>query len=373
MNVEQQLPRAARVFVAFVALLRTNGFAVAPEQTTAFLAAIELLGPRSLDDIRQAALAMLAPPPDRRTTFDRLFDLHFRGSEAIAHGDEGEDDETVRLQEEGRGDDEPLSSDEASESGLTATRTEALVERRFAVASASDVLRRLGREASRRLPKRRGHRRMRARRGPFADLRRTLRDSIRSDGEILRLGHLKRRQRPRKILLLIDVSGSMKTRTEENMKLAHALVQAAPNVEAFTFGTRLTRVTRPLRLKRREQALNAAAHLVSDWDGGTRIGDALQAFLAVPCFGGYARGAAVIIVSDGLERGEPDALRDAVAKLSRRAWRVSWLTPLATSPAFRPQTEALIAIERFVDDLVDGGSSASIVAHILALGRRRAA
>ncbi|NUR13164.1 MAG: VWA domain-containing protein, partial [Bradyrhizobium sp.] len=216
-------------------------------------------------------------------------------------------------------------------------------------------------------------RRMRARRGPVADLRRTLRDSVRSDGEILRLGHMKRRQRPRKMLLLIDVSGSMKSRTEDNMKLAHALVQAAPNVEVFTFGTRLTRVTRPLRLKRREQAMNAAAHLVSDWDGGTRIGDALQAFLAVPRFGGYARGAAVVVVSDGLERGETDALRDAVAKLSRRAWRLSWLTPLATSPGFRPQTEALIAIERFVDDLMDGGSSASIVAHILALGRRRAA
>ena len=84
--------------------------------------------------------------------------------------------------------------------------------------------------------------------------------------------------------------------------------QAAPNVEVFTFGTRLTRVTRALRLKRREQALAAAAHLVSDWDGGTRIGDALQAFLAVPRFGGYARGAAVVIVSDGLERGDPSAL-----------------------------------------------------------------
>ena len=105
---------------------------------------------------------------------------------------------------------------------------------------------------------------------------------MRNDGEVLRLGRLRRRTRPRKILLLIDVSGSMKTRTEENMKLAHALVQAAPNVEVFTFGMRLTRVTRPLRLKRREQALSAAAHLVSDWDGGTRIGDALQAFLAVP-------------------------------------------------------------------------------------------
>lgn len=372
MSTEPQLPRAARIFVSFVALLRANGFAVAPEQTTAFLIAIELLGPRDLGDIRQAALATLAPPPERRATFDRLFDLHFRRSEAIEHADDGED-ETVRLQEEGRGDEEPLLSDDANESGLTATRTEALVERRFAQLSTTDALRQLSREASRRLPRRRGHRRMRARRGLFADLRRTLRDSVRSDGEVLRLGHMKRRQRPRKFLLLIDVSGSMKSRTEDNMKLAHALVQAAPNVEVFTFGTRLTRVTRALRLKRREQALSAAAHLVSDWDGGTRIGDALQAFLAVPRFGGYARGAAVVVVSDGLERGEPDALRDAVAKLSRRAWRVSWLTPLAAGPGFRPQTEALIAIERFVDDLVDGGSSASIVAHVLALGRRRVA
>ncbi|MBH5366859.1 vWA domain-containing protein [Bradyrhizobium glycinis] len=371
MSTELQLPRAARTFVSFVALLRANGFAVAPEQTTAFLAAIALLGPRKLEDIKQSALATLAPPPERRATFDRLFDLHFRGSEAIEHAD-GEDDETVRLQDEGRGDEEPLLSDDANESGLTASRTEALVERRFAQLSTTDALRRLAREAPRRLPRRRGHRRMRARRGPFADLRRTLRDSVRSDGEILRLGHMKRRQRPRKILLLIDVSGSMKGRTEENMKLAHALVQAAPNVEVFTFGTRLTRVTRALRLKRREQALSAAAHLVSDWDGGTRIGDALQAFLAVPRFGGYARGAAVVILSDGLERGEPDALRDAIAKLSRRAWRLSWLTPLATGPGFRPQTEALVAIERFVDDLVDGGSSASIVAHVLALGRRAA-
>ncbi len=371
MNDELQLPRAARVFITFVALLRANGFAVAPEQTTAFLAAIELLGPRSLEHIRQAGLATLAPPPERRATYDRLFDIHFRGSEAIEHA-EGEDEETVRLQEEGHGEDEPPLADEANESGLAAARAEALVERRFAHGPTGDALRRLSREAPARLPRRRGHRRMRARRGPFADLRRTLRDSVRNDGEVLRLGQLKRRLRPRKMLLLIDVSGSMKARTEENMKLAHALLQAVHNTEVFTFGTRLTRVTRPLRLKRREQALTAAAHLVSDWDGGTRIGDALQAFLAVPRFGGYARGAAVIIISDGLERGDVSALRDAVAKLSRRAWRVSWLTPLATGPGFKPQTEALIVIQRFVDDLIDGRSSASIVSHLLSLGRKAA-
>jgi uncharacterized protein with von Willebrand factor type A (vWA) domain len=214
---------------------------------------------------------------------------------------------------------------------------------------------------------------MRARRGPWADLRRTLRESVRNDGEVMRLGRLKRRPRPRKMLLLIDVSGSMKARSEDNLRFAHTLVQATPNVEVFTFGTRLTRLTRALRLKRREQALAAAAHLVSDWDGGTRIGDALQAFLAVPRFGGYARGAAVVILSDGLERGDLSALRDAVAKLSQRAWRLSWLTPLAVGSGFVPQTEALIAIRRFVDDMVDGGSSAAVVAHVLSLRQRRTA
>ncbi len=371
MSDELQLPRAARVFIDFVALLRANGFSVAPEQTTAFLAAIALLGPRSLEHIRRAGIATLAPPPERRATYDRLFDIHFRGNEAIERA-EGDDEETVRLQEEGRGEDEPPLSDQANESGLAAARAEALVERRFAQRSTSDALRRLSREAPARLPRRRGHRRMRARRGPFADLRRTLRDAVHHDGEVLRLGKLRRRPRPRKLLLLIDVSGSMKARTDENMELAHALLQSVHTAEVFTFGTRLTRVTRALRLKRREQALRAAAHLVSDWDGGTRIGDALQAFLAVPRFGGYARGAAVIIVSDGLERGEPAALRDAVSKLARRAWRLSWLTPLASAPGFRPQTEALIAIQRFVDDLVDGGSSDAIVSHLLSLWRKAA-
>ncbi len=372
MSDEPQLPRAARTFVAFVALLRANGFAIAPEQTTAFLEAVTLLGPRDPEDIRQAGLATLAPPPERRATYDMLFRIHFLGGEEIL-GDRSKDEEIVRLQEEGRGDEPPPLADEANQSGEMAVRAEALTERRFGPGGPSDALRRLAREAPTRLPRRRGHRRMRARRGPWADLRRTLRETARNDGEVMRLVRLKRRARPRKLLLLIDVSGSMKARSEDNLRIAHTLLQATPNVEVFTFGTRLTRVTRALRLKRTEQALAAAAHLVSDWDGGTRIGDALQAFLAVPRFGGYARGAAVVVLSDGLERGDLSALRDAVVKLSRRAWRLSWLTPLAASAGFVPQTEALIAIRRFVDDMADGGSSAAVVAHVLSLRQRRAA
>ncbi len=365
------IPRAARAFVDFVALLRANDFAVAPEQTTSFLAAIWLLGPRSTEDIRRAGLATLAPPPERRADYDALFRIHFLGGEAL----EGpaDSDETLKIQEEQTGEDDPLLADEVNESGQAATRAEAVVERRFERADGEDALRRLTREARRRLPLRRGRRRMRARRGPFADLRRTLRESARSDGEMLRLSRLKRRQRPRKLLLLIDVSGSMKQRTDENLALAHVLTQAAPLVETFTFGTRLTRVTRALRLKRREQALRSAAGVVSDWDGGTRIGEALQAFLAVPRFAGYARGAAVVVISDGLERGDVAAMRDAALKLSRRAWRFDWLTPLATSRAFTPQTAGLMAIRPFVDEMTAGGDSDAIVDHILSLRMRRAA
>lgn len=370
--MSEPLPHAARAFVNFVGLLRRNGFAAAPEQTISFLSAIELLGPRSVEDIRQAGLATLAPPPERRATYDALFGSHFLGEEA-APQIEGEDEETLRLQEEGSGFDEPPLAEEINESGQDATRAEQIVERRFAPGDANQALRRLTREAPRRLPRRRGHRRQRARRGPWADLRRTLRDSARNDGEVLRLLRLRRRPRLRKLLVLIDVSGSMKERTEDNFRLAHALAQVAPQLEVFTFGTRLTRVTRPLKLKRREQALAAAAHLVSDFDGGTRIGDALQAFLDVPRFAGYARGAVVLIVSDGLERGDFTTMRNAIARFARRAWRLSWLTPLAAGRAFTPQTEALLAIRRYVDDMVGAGSTQAIVAHILSLTDRRAA
>jgi uncharacterized protein len=365
-------PRGARRFISFAALLRANGFAVAPEQTTAFLSAIVLLGPRDPEDIRRAGLATLAPPPERHAAYHALFDMHFLGAQGPDLG-EDEDEDVVRVQEDRRGTDDLARADESNESGEAATRAEALVERRFGPTGAGDALRRLVREAARCLPRRRSYRRMRARRGPAVDLRRTLRDAARNDGEVLKLSRLKRRMRPRKLVLLIDVSGSMKARTEDNLRLAHALTQTSPQVEVFTFGTRLSRITRPMRLKRREQALAAAAQIVSDWDGGTRIGEALKAFLSVPRFAAYARGAVTLVVSDGLERGDPSALVESVTRLARGAWRLSWLTPLAVDRNFRPRTEALAAIFPLVHDMVDGGSLPAIVDHVLELRRGRAA
>jgi hypothetical protein len=360
-------------FLGFTALLRRAGFAVAPEQTMAWLAAIELLGPREIGDIRRAARATLAPPPERFADFDALFDAHFLGS--IVPGLEGEpsEEEPLRAAEDSAVGPEPLFGDETRESGAEATSAERLTARRFAPGQDSETLRRFTRALPARAPRRRGYRWRSARSGSGTDARRMFRDAMRHAGEFVRLRQRKRHLRQRRIVVLIDVSGSMKERTQAHLAFAHALVRAADAAEVFTIGTRLTRITRPLRLKNREQALATASLLVADWDGGTRIGEALNAFLAVPRFSALARGAALIVLSDGLERGDPTSMADAVARFSRIAWKVIWLTPLAADPGFEPRTAGLVAARPFLDELGDGGSIDKICAHILQLADARAA
>jgi hypothetical protein len=371
--IGRALPEAAQAFVAFAALLRANGFPVAPEQTTTFLSAITLLGPRSLGDIRRAAHATLAPPAERREEFDALFDAHFLGAVELGREPAEPDADELRVQEERPGGFEPPTSDEVNEAGQAATAAEALSVRRFAPADETDTLRRFQRALPEHLPHRRGYRRVRARRGPGLDLRRALKEAVRNDGELLRLPRLRRKPRRRAILLIIDVSGSMKARTDAHLRFAHALVRAAERVEVFTAGTRLTRVTHALRIKSREQALAAASTLVSDWDGGTRLGDALQAFLALPRFAGTARGAVVLILSDGLERGDARAMTEAVRRLAARAWHISWMTPLAADPDYRPETAALKSILPMIDALADGSSTERLCDHVINLAQTRAA
>jgi uncharacterized protein with von Willebrand factor type A (vWA) domain len=146
----------------------------------------------------------------------------------------------------------------------------------------------------------------------------------------------------------------MKAHTDDYLSFAHALTQALPSVETFSFGTRLTRLTRSLRHKNLHRALTEIAPAVADWSGGTRIADSIAAFLAAPRFSRASRGALVIVLSDGLERGDPNAMAHAVRRLAARSWRLAWLTPLAADPGFRPETAALKAILKIVDQLGDG-------------------
>ncbi|MEM8974590.1 MAG: VWA domain-containing protein [Pseudomonadota bacterium] len=343
-----RLPNGAAQLSGFAAVLRRSDFAVAPEQNITFLEAVTLLGPGRINDVRLAARAAFGPPPERLEEFEALFRAYFYGEVAVSPA-------TAMDQEPPRafdGNDQPFEAPDLGElnpSGQETSTSEVLSQRTFDIDDDALALRRFRRQAGERLPRRLGHRRRSQRQGDQLDVRRILKNAIRNDGDVSKVRWRRRTTRQRNVLILIDVSGSMKEQTDGYMRFAHAATHAADRVECFTFGTRLTRVTRSLRLKNQELALARAAETVADWDGGTRIGESLQAFLVVPRFAGYARGALVIVLSDGLERGDPSALIDAVGKLSRRAWRIVWLSPLASDPHYAPQTTALAKILPLVD------------------------
>ena len=293
----ERVPAGARPLIGFATLLRVNGFPVAPDQTTAFVAAVGLLGPRRMSDIHAAALATFAPAPERHAEFDALYRAHFLGQSM--EGVQAADDEETRVSDPESDDGTPPGPGEETASGAQATGAEALAARTFPPLSDAEALSRFRRIAPHRLPQRRSRRLKASRAGARPDMRRALREAVKRDGELVRLPRLRRRHRQRRILFLIDVSGSMKGQTDDALRFAHALHAAARQCEIFTVGTRLTRVTRALRHRAVERALAAAAAAVPDWDGGTRLGDALSAFLSVPRYAGFARSATVVVLRTG--------------------------------------------------------------------------
>lgn len=360
------LPQPIAPMVDFAQALRRAGFAVAPDQTVGFIESVGLLGPNGVDDIHKAGLALFAIPPERRAEYDAVFRGIFL-DQFIAAPAEGDDVEEVQAHEP-TGDDTPQDAiNDEDEPGQDATVTERLGQR--ALSSQGVSLREFSRLAPALLPRRISYRRRSARKGNALDMRRILRDAARREGEVMRLHETTRKHRQRRVVLLIDVSGSMQDQTQDSLRFGHALVQAADRADVFTLGTRLTRVTSALRPSDRGQALDRAAQVIADIDGGTRLGDALAAFLNVPRFAGMARGAAVVILSDGLERDGPDALVAAIARLSRLAWRLDWLTPLAADPDYQPQTAALSAILPMITTLGDGSSARAVADHVLTLAR----
>ena len=164
-----------------------------------------------------------------------------------------------------------------------------------------------------------------------------------------------RPDKPRRLLLLVDVSGSMKAHSEATLRFAQLLSRARPKVETFCFGTRLSRVTRTLKHRLPDEALARLSDLVFDFDGGTRIGASLDAFLSVSRYAALVRGAVTLVFSDGLERGEPDAMIHAVNRLARLSHRLIWVSPLAADPRYRPLTRAMAGILPVLDGLADGG------------------
>ncbi len=215
---------------------------------------------------------------------------------------------------------------------------------------------------------RRSSRRRRADRRPRSgapvDLRRSVRDALANDGEIMRLATTRRTTRSRRVVLVIDVSGSMAPYARALARFGHAAVagRGAGRVEVFALGTRLTRITRELATHDPDAALAAAAAAVSDWDGGTRLGDGLRRFNDEWGVRGLARGAVVVLLSDGWDRGDPEVLAAEMARLRRVAHRLVWVNPLRASPGYEPLARGMAAALPHLHDFVDGHSVASLEA-----------
>lgn len=166
--------------------------------------------------------------------------------------------------------------------------------------------------------------------------------------------------RPRRVVLLADISGSMEPYSRALLRFAHAAVAGGTRVEAFTLGTRLTRVTKELSSRDPDAALARASLAVADWSGGTRLGASLRRFNDDWGVRGLARGAVVVILSDGWDRGDPEELRTEMARLHRVAHRVVWVNPLKASPGYQPLAQGMAAALPEVDDFVEGHSLESL-------------
>jgi uncharacterized protein with von Willebrand factor type A (vWA) domain len=325
--------------------LRAAGVPVGTDRLLALTRAAGAVGP---DDLYWAARATLISRREDVAAFDRAFAAAFGIEDPFRPATAAVADRRPRvLSPADLGAAAPL--DEASDSALSSP-VETLRRKDFSSCT-PDELARIARLMARlrlRSPHRRTRRRAPSRAGE-PDLRRTLRRAMRTGGEPIDRAWRRRRVQRRRMLLVLDVSGSMSTYSRALALFAHASLRAGPEWEAFAFGTRLTRMTRALSAADPDLAIAAAAAEVTDWDGGTRIGASLKRLIDEHGRTRIVRGAICVILSDGLDVGDPQLLGEQMARLSRLAHRVVWLNPLKGHDAYEPLARGMAAALPHVD------------------------
>jgi uncharacterized protein len=359
--------RAGELLAGFPRALREAGLAVDPQRAATFLAATRALPLRSLADLARAGRVTLVGSKEDLPTYEAVFEAWFAG-EPLPEMVESPDEEKAPPANRKRDGERPLELLDGDAAGRHTSADEALGRKAFGRLSDADraTLARIGRRLGL-LPTLEARRLVPFVRGPRIDVARTARAARRTAGETLKLLKRIRPERPRRLLLLVDVSGSMKAHSEATLRFAHLLTRARPGVETFAFGTRLSRVTRTLKHRLADEALARLSDIVFDFDGGTRIGASLEAFLSASRHAALVRGAVTLVFSDGLERGDPSPMIHAVGRLARLSHRLIWVTPLAADPNYRPLTRAMSGILSDLDAIADGSDLAALERLLTAL------
>ncbi|GAA2337408.1 VWA domain-containing protein [Saccharopolyspora halophila] len=349
--------------VGFARALRHSGMACGPNRVQHFLDAVEQVGVEDREGLYWAGRLTLCSEPDDIPRYDVAFSAWFSSQPmqveqpgqpmsrpaqiaALSGPDEGEG--------EGEEGEDPLSA--------AASDAEILRDRDLSELTTAerDHLRRLLDTLRPEPPTRPALRREPGKRGTLSP-RATLRSMLRSGGEPVRLPKQHRARRARRVVLLIDVSGSMSPYADALLRFAHVVVRRAPtSTEVFTLGTRMTRVSRQLRQRDPEAALLAASRAVPDFSGGTRLGETLRVFLDRWGQRGLARGAVVVLFSDGWERGDSGELTEQMRRLRRLSRGVVWANPHAGHDGYQPVQSGIVAALPHVDQLVAGHSLRSL-------------
>ena len=368
--------------IGFGRTLRARGLAVGTGRIVTFCRAAAALGALDRDDLYWAGRASLISRPEDVEAFDAAFDACFRDGIRIELNlptsapqevvDEGDVPDGV--QPDGVGTNErPLASrwsraadgeDPEGEAAvrIVASAYEVLREKSFSDLTDEERARvsRLIRGIAVSVPARHTRRLKPDDAGSRFDMRRTLRRSLRTQGEPFHRAFRARGIRVRPLVLILDISGSMAPYSRALMQFAFATMAAGRKVEVFCFGTRLTRVTRVLRTKDPDRAMHELGRQVFDWEGGTKIGESLKTLLDEWSPRAALRGSVAVICSDGLERGEPDLLRSQMARLRRLAHKVVWVNPLKGSPRYEPLAQGMAAALPSIDVFLPGHNLESL-------------
>jgi uncharacterized protein with von Willebrand factor type A (vWA) domain len=364
---DSDTPRApgliAANIVGFARGLRAAGLPVGPGAVLDALNALRLIDIGRRDEVYTTLQAIFVTRREHMLIFAQAFDLFFRVADEWKHLLE-----SIPLPPEAqkppapaaRRVQEAFSATQARDRGeivedtvqLSVSDREVLQRKDFAQMSAAEIAEATAEVARMRLPQAElTTRRFRADRGGRRlDLRRTVRDSLRSGGEIVDLQRLGRRTRPAPIVALLDISGSMSEYTRLFLHFLHAVTDARKRVSVFLFGTRLTNVTRPLRMRDPDEALAACSAAVADWAGGTRIATSLQSFNKLWARRVLGQGAIVLLISDGLEREADQRLAFEMDRLRRSCRRLIWLNPLLRFEGFEPKAQGIKMMLPHVDE-----------------------
>jgi hypothetical protein len=353
--------RFVGLLVSFGRELRAAGVTAGTGDVLTYCTAMESLDPTDLLDLYWAGRATLVTKRDDIGVYDEVFRRFFLGG-----ADPSPELVTIRARAEAEAEatltapaTDPDNEGDEQEAvlGWMASDAEALRHKSFATCTPQELaaLRKIMARIRLTPPRRRTRRTVPARSGRSPDLRRMVRESLRLHGEPAQLSWRRRRIRLRPLILILDISGSMADYSRSLLQFAYSANRAAARVEVFCFGTRLTRITRALATRRPDDALERAAATVFDWEGGTRIGESLDAFVRDWGRRGICRGGVVVICSDGLDRGDPAVLAAAMERLARLCHTLVWMNPhKGNDPAFRPSTLGMMAAAPHIDLLLSG-------------------